>query len=406
MTQSADKLSMQSGSPRPYVLHLSGDFPDTFEGFKTNVIKTLVDLTRDDFEHRVISLNRVSPSGREWASLSPRATIRIEERSFEYGVAISYVAPGRGILHHTMLARLAGWLVARILAQGRPPDLIVGHKLTIEGIVVRLAAERLRIPYAISIQGDTDTKIMAVRRDLAGEFRNVLAGAAMVFPFSPWSLDQVLAQLRIDNVPHRMLPCPTDIDTPLPPVKGSAGLVSVFHLKNHKRKNFGNLVKAVKLLGQKSRDVPGLTVIGGGARREVAACEALIAGSAGMTLAGAMARDEVRQRLNQATAFVLPSLRETFGLVFVEALFAGSPIIYPKGTAVDGYFDGFNFAIAVDARDPRAIAEAIDRACRDEAALKQELAKWQVSEHASQFMRPAIAARFAEGLRQALAGSG
>ncbi len=394
-----------AGSQRPYVLHLSGDFPDPFEAFKTKVIKTLVDLTDHAFEHRVMSFNRVNPSVWQFTSIRPGAAIRVEERSFSDGLAIAYTAPGRGVFHRTMLAKLADWLVARLLAEGRRPDLIVGHKLTIEGIVARLVAERLGIPYTISIQGDTDTKIMSVRRDLAGEFGRVLSGAAMVFPFSPWALDQVLARLRVASVPHRMLPCPTDIDAPQAPVVGSAGLVSVFHLKNHKRKNFAHVVEAMRLLEQYGSDVPGLTVIGGGAPQEVAACEALIAGSPRVTLAGAMGREQVRQTLNQATAFVLPSLRETFGLVFIEALFAGTPIIYPAGTAVDGFFDGYSFAIPVDARDPRSIATAIARACRDEAALKEELASWQGSDHARQFMRPAIGATFTAGLQEALAGS-
>jgi glycosyltransferase involved in cell wall biosynthesis len=305
-----------------------------------------------------------------------------------------------------MLAKLADWLVARILAEGRRPDLIVGHKLTIEGIVAQRAAKRLRIPYAISIQGDTDTRIMAVRRDLVSEFREVLKGAAIVFPFAPWAFDEVLARLQIASVPHRMLPCPTDIDAPLLPVKGSAGLVSVFHLKNHKRKNFARVVQAMQLLEPDDRDIPGLTVIGGGTPGEIAACNTVIAGSTRITLAGEMDREQVRRRLNQATAFVLPSLRETFGLVFIEALFAGTPVIYPKGTAIDGYFDGCRFAIAVNARDPRSIAEPMARACREETALKEELAAWQASAHARQFMRPAIAVTFGEGLRQALAGSG
>ena len=38
------------------------------------------------------------------------------------------------------------------------PDLIVGHKLTIEGIAVRRAAEALRTPYALALQGGTDQK--------------------------------------------------------------------------------------------------------------------------------------------------------------------------------------------------------------------------------------------------------
>lgn len=395
----------QPGQGRPYILHLSGDFPDAFDRSKTKVIKSLIDLTGVQFEHRVISLNRIKPPCWQLISIRPGVPIQIEERSFEDGLAVAYAAPGCGVLHRTMLGQLAEWLVERILAEGRRPDLIVGHKLTIEGVVARRAAEHLRLPYAISIQGDTDTKITAIRRDLAGEFGKVLSGAEMVFPFAPWSLDKVLSQLRVAGGPYRMLPCPTDLDAPLAPVKGTTGLVSAFHLKNYKRKNLAHLVEAMRLLDQQRRDLPDLTVIGGGAPREVAACEALIAGSPRIAMAGGMDREQLRQRFNKATAFVLPSLRESFGLVFVEALFAGTPIIYPKGAAVDGYFDGYRFAIAVDARDPHSIAEAMARACRDEAALKEELAAWQGSEHARQFMRPAIAKTFAEGLRLALTGS-
>ncbi|WP_285713703.1 glycosyltransferase [Erythrobacter oryzae] len=405
MTRLAPPLSKAGGRDRPYVLHLSGDFPDPVESFKTKVIKTLVDLTADAFDHRVVSINRVSPKAGALASLLPGQPIRIVEQAFEHGIALSYVAPGRGIMHRTMLRKLADWLTARLLAEDRRPDLIVGHKLTIEGIAVRQVAERLGIPYAISIQGDTDTKILSVRRDLGGEYRRILEGASMVFPFSPWAFERILSQLGIAELPFLMLPCPTDIDTPLAPRIGGEGCVSVFHLKSFKRKNLGHMVGAARLLAQDSSGFPGLTVIGGGEPGEVAACKALIGDTPGVVLAGPMGREDVRQRLNRATAFVLPSVSETFGLVFVEALFAGTPIIYPAGTAVDGYFDDCGFAIRVDARDPRAIADAMARACREEQALKAELAVWQTSEHARQFMRPAIAATFAAGLNRAMAGS-
>lgn len=108
--------------------------------------------------------------------------------------------------------------------------------------------------------------------------------------------------------------------------------------------------------------------------------------------------------MRRATALVMPSFRESFGLVFIEALFAGIPVIYPKGTAIDGYFDGLPFAISVDAHDPGAIAAAMRQVRAEEAELKAALRQWQQSEASQAFTRPRIGRTFAEGLRQALGG--
>ena len=45
------------------------------------------------------------------------------------------------------------------------------------------------------------------------------------------------------------------------------------------------------------------------------------------------------ETLNGYTALVLPTLRETFGMVYIEALFAGVPILYSQDRGVDGFFD-------------------------------------------------------------------
>jgi glycosyltransferase involved in cell wall biosynthesis len=388
---------------RPRVLHVSADFPDSVDALKTHVIRSLLDLTRESFQHEVVSLNRRSPSFASFAlsvfSGAGKPRLSTRQEAFEYGLAMVYQAPPRGLFHATMLRRLGDWLAEEAM-QAPLPDLLVGHKLAIEGIAVHRAAERCGLPYAICIQGDTDTKVMGARPDLTAALSRVFHGAALTFPFTPWALQQVEQRLGKRTGPTIMLPCPTDLDRPVPPRNGGDGLVTGFHLKNHSRKNLRGLAAALKILADEGKAMP-LEIIGGGAPDDMERCRNIVAGLDSVSFAGALDRAELRARLNQATAFVLPSLRESFGLVFIEALFAGVPVIYPKGAAIDGYFDEAPFALRVDARNPVEIAAAMATVVREEARLKAELAWWQQSREAERFQRGAIARSFAQGLRRA-----
>ncbi|WP_338467574.1 glycosyltransferase family 4 protein [Novosphingobium sp. ZN18A2] len=385
-------------------MHVSADFPDPFEPNKTPVIRSLLDITADGFDHRAVSINRRNPGGPAFArGLLPRGQetgIAICEQSFDYGTTLQYAAPPRGLFHKTMLHRLGDWLAAR-LAGAPGPDLLVAHKLTIEGIAVRRAATRLNLPFALVIQGNTDLKILAARPDLRGEFRRIFHDAAAVLPFAPWALRGVEARLGCRAGPVHMMPCPTDLDRPLTPVVGDGTLVSAFHLRNLAGKNLAGLCSALRLTARQGHRLH-LSVIGGGSEADLAQGRALAAGLDAVAFEGPLGRAALRDRMHRATGFAMPSHRESFGLVFVEALMAGLPIIYPSGAAVDGWFDGLPFALRVDARDHRAIARAMLALVRDEARLKAELARWQRSDDARRFMRPAIADVFGRGLREAI----
>lgn len=388
------------------VLHVSGDYPDSVDAFKTPVIRTLVNLTRTHFDHEVISINRRNPPVAGFAIQTIRTlgrpTLAISDTPFEDGTALTYRAPPKGIFHATMLHQLGDHIAAHIGRQARPPQLIVGHKLAIEGIAVMRAAQQTGIPYAISIQGDTDTRIIEARPDLRRELAQVFHGAAIVFPFSPWSLNGVEERLGVRAGPVTMLPCPTDIDVPIAPNAPGDGFISVFHLKNFVRKNLQGMADAIRLLDKDNGLQLPLAIIGGGNAEEIARCAKIVEGASGISFAGPMDRDALRARMQTATGFVMPSLRESFGLVFVEALFCGLPIIYPAGTAVDGFFDGAPFAIRVNGRDPVAIAAAMRNIRDNEITIKTALAQWQTSADAVRFTRAAIGKAFADGLTSAI----
>ena len=389
----------------PMVLHISADFPDPFDPDKTPVIKSLVEFTCGSIRSEAISINRRSPDRSAFVSrvlhhpFRPALPVRTE--GFSHGIALEYEAPGKGLFHRAMLEQLGTAIADLCREKQLRPDLIIGHKLSIEGIAAAEAARILGVPYALSIQGDTDTKVLAARPDLTGMFRRIFHEAAIVFPFAPWALHAVEMRLGQRAGATQILPCPTDLDQPLEPIVTGGDFVSVFHLRNHRRKNLRGMADAMRLL-KGSGSAPPLEIIGDGAPETLTQCKKLTGDIPEMRFAGALDREALRARLNRAVAMVLPSLRESFGLVFVEALFAGTPIIYPRGAAIDGFFEGMRFAIAVDARDPASIAEAISFARENEHELKAALARWQRSEHARSFQRAAIAEAFESAIKRAI----
>lgn len=49
--------------------------------------------------------------------------------------------------------------------------------------------------------------------------------------------------------------------------------------------------------------------------------------------------DELRDIYKSADIFIMPSKYETFGLVYIEAMTQGLPIIYSAGQGVDGFYE-------------------------------------------------------------------
>lgn len=389
------------------ILHVSGDFPDPIEPFKTPVIKSFLDLTAHRFDHKVISINRASPGPPKLIStllrLRSGAGVVQKRREFELGTVLEYCAPGRGVFHRTMLERLGEELADIIQAQAVPVELLVGHKLTIEGIAVAKAAELTGLPYALTIQGNTDRRILNARPDLRALFRAIYLNASMVCTFTPIARDAIEKMLgkRPDGI--QVIPCPTELDAIVTPRTTAGDVISVFHLKNYRVKNLRGLVQAAKELSGEDAS-RRIAIVGGGDGNELAHCKALAAGAKQIHFTGPVERNAMQGRMNDACVLVLPSSAESFGLVFVEALFAGLPIIYPKGTAIDGFFDDLPFAQAVDATSPDAIAKAISRAMREETEMKRALSTWQASGAAIAFTRNAIARKYEAALQSALEG--
>ncbi|WP_310534795.1 glycosyltransferase family 4 protein [Novosphingobium sp.] len=379
---------------KPFLIHVSADFPDKSGQQKTPVIARLVAAVSRDLDQQIYSLNRVTPPLASWPWPKPEVRFRDEREDL---CSVLYSAPPRGI-HHLRLLRALGESLAERIGAGNPPDLIIGHKLTVEGIAVARAAQLLDVPYALSIQGNTDAKILSARPDLREEFARIFHDAAVVFPFAPWALARTEAILGQRSGPTVLLPCLTEHDIVIVPEPGSE-LVSAFHLHNYRLKNLPRLASAVSLARQAEPPLQ-FTLYGGGDEPTLAQVRRHCGQAIG--LGGHLPGTELFQRIHAARGFAMPSLRESFGLVFIEALMAGTPILYPRGAAVDGWFAGCSFALPVDARDTAAIAAGLLTLYRDEERLKADLAAFQAAGGLAPFGLAAVRDAFAGAIRSAL----
>lgn len=79
-------------------------------------------------------------------------------------------------------------------------------------------------------------------------------------------------------------------------------------------------------------------------------------------------RDEAKlaAALRAADVFVMPSIQESFGLMAVEAMACGTPVITFEGTAIPDVIDAPNGGMAVPSKDSVALAAALKRLLSDE----------------------------------------
>ncbi len=108
-------------------------------------------------------------------------------------------------------------------------------------------------------------------------------------------------------------------------------------------------------------------------------------------------QNELIDMYRESDVYVMPSFHETFGLVYVEAMSQGLPVVYSKGQGFDGWVSDPELARGVVPSDKRALAAAIESLL---PASKERLQR-AISE-ATRFKWPAIAARYRSEYERAL----
>lgn len=74
---------------------------------------------------------------------------------------------------------------------------------------------------------------------------------------------------------------------------------------------------------------------------------------------GELTKEQIKESLIKADIFVMPSIHETFGIVYAEAISQGVPIIYTRGEGFDGQFEEGVVGFHVNCKNASEIADKI-----------------------------------------------
>jgi glycosyltransferase involved in cell wall biosynthesis len=89
-----------------------------------------------------------------------------------------------------------------------------------------------------------------------------------------------------------------------------------------------------------------------------------------VTLLGDVTRDQLAAEYVSAQCFCLPSVQEGFGIVFLEAMAAGLPVVACRAAAVPEVVLDGETGVLVPPRDPDALAAALAAMLRDTARAR------------------------------------
>lgn len=250
-------------------------------------------------------------------------------------------------------------------------DITHAHSLFVNGYISYKVKKEKNIDYIVAIR-NTDVNVFfkympwmrAIGIDIMKSAKNVIF-------ISPSYKDQVInnyvpTELR-EQVEAKSVVVPNGVD--------KFWLENLYSLKvdgekreNHKLIYVGNIdknkniymtIKAIELLIKKGYNIK-FDIIGEGKEKKKIKRIIEKNSSKHIEVHDYMTKEDLINKYRSSDIFVMPSKTETFGLVYVEALTQGVPVIYTKGQGFDGFFKDGDIGLSVNHNDYIELSEKIE----------------------------------------------
>jgi glycosyltransferase involved in cell wall biosynthesis len=358
------------GRHLPLILHISSDYLDPIRPPPiTDAVVRIIDRMTDH-PQVVVSLQRVvDPRLVEWRDFGSFKGRRL--------IVYRYFAPPFGIGMAACQFVVARRIGRFLTDEGLQPAIVHCHRFTFEGVAGWLLARRFGAALFCSMRGEVERKVFRSKPTYRPLFRRIARDAARIFYVSAWYRESFERYTGIVPQKTEFLPNIVFNATPtIEPIVPKPVIVSPMSLRAIDKKGLPELLAAFARVCDR---LPGvsLEIIGEGPEEAVTRVRSLIAAH------GLEERVQIRDfmphlalldHLRGALAMALPSLQETFGMVYPEALFSGTPILHTLGSGIDGYLDGLDVGVGIRAGNVSDIAAGLVMLVEVNAAYRARIA--------------------------------
>lgn len=254
------------------------------------------------------------------------------------------------------------------------PDLVHAHTLITNGLFAYLLKKSVGTPFVVTIRG-TDTEFFFAKSSLFVKLGlHILRSADAIILLSPAYLDRHLPRYfpyedfsdiykKCHVIPNG-LAADWKLETDLE--KEYNGGVLVFVGKLDRNKNIDLLIDAVRYRERRGKRT-SLNVVGDGP--ELARLRKRADGLNCRFYGRLNEISEIKSVLASSDILVMPSFKETFGLVYAEAMSQGLPVVYTRGQGFDGFFSEGEVGYAVDPRSVKDLDAKLDLITEDYARI-------------------------------------
>jgi glycosyltransferase involved in cell wall biosynthesis len=373
------------------VLHISYDLRDGNNDEVTTAVSNLINASKKDSEPIIIDLVRVSHINQEKIRLIKPSHLAINVFGLPYGLLMSWTQK-----------RATNFIIkanSDELINLNEIEIVHAHKLTFEGIVGYNLSRQLDVPLLVTLR-QTDIRVFTKNPFTIYKFRSIIKHCHIFIYLIPQILlkmEKIFGKSFYYNfiLPRSVL-IPNIVDRVISHenlLVDKKMLLTILRMtkKSVYRKNLKRLLLAFKLL---NRNDLKLKIVGEGSYKPTV--QKLVNKFRLNNLVifeGAIPNEKIDKYYLTAQAFVLPSLSESFGMVYAEALLNGTPIMFSKNhLGFDGFFEGVG--VGVNPNSVESIRDGLEDLLQNGSLYRKNISSLRESGKLKIFSSDSIATKY------------